>query len=89
MAAIAWGLPEWSDEDRHQSVVASLVKLGIEVPASVTLDGVTAAGLKLGAMRSQWRSLGLSGPLRVDYDPAFPNRGFTSEIPAAKHKSKP
>jgi hypothetical protein len=87
LAGIAWGLPEWTDEDRHRSVVEALAKMAVEVPASVTIDGITAASLKLGAVRSQWRSLAPSGTLRVIYDPAFPARGFTCEV-ATANKSK-
>ena len=65
-----------------------IVPPAIEVPASVTVDGITAASLKLGAVRSQWRSLAPSGTLRVCYDPASPSRGFTSEVETAKDKSK-
>jgi len=88
LAGIAWGLPEWTDEDRHQSVIDALHELGIEPPASVSVDGITAAGLKLGAARSQWRSVAPSGTLRVTYDPAHPNRGFGLETATAKDKSK-
>jgi hypothetical protein len=80
LAGASWHDADMSDAERREAIVERSGKLGMELPAAVTLERLGEVRAALARLRQQWRAIGEKGALKLRFTPSDPERSFADLV---------